>query len=1348
MCCSNGKVILQPLPQPPILLKRLLCNTDPQSIRFRSHTRAYNSCFQMTSFGAKNIVRYPGYMPTFKIQGQVYHSVGSVTPPSHQQPCFLQIYFIENYEQQALRRVAVQSDAVRHIIDRTLLAQLQSMLHIVNPYIRDFKTAFEKGLINDSHKIVIRADKRPPGQHPRRYNAPSCSEIAALLINENAGHRDIVLHAKDDKIHRVSETNRAYDSWQYPLLFPRGEDGYHLETYLSNPQTKRPTSKKMSPLQFYAYRLMQRENEFNILHRSGPLSHQFIVDAYAKIESERLSFIRYSQDTLRVDKYSRLRDTVHRADDVESIGRTVVLPSTFTGSPRYMHERFQDTMTYVRKFGAPDLFTTMTCNPRCSEIENELFEGQSPADRQDITARVFKQKVEKLMDLMDHKEIFGKVRCHAYAIEWQKRGLPHIHLLTWLYEKVRPDDIDKVISAELPDPEADPILYELVKKHMVHGPCGERNMSSPCMENGRCTKKYPRDFASETQTGENGYPLYRRRSPDQGGNTAELSPGRTVDNRWIVPYNPFLLRTFKCHINVEISNSVKSVKYICKYVHKGQDMAVFGVRPQDTNDEITCFQAARYISTNEAVWRICAFPIHHHHPAVQKLHVHLENGQRVTFNAENAADQAEQPPKTTLTEFFALCQKDAFARTLLYVDVPKYYTWQSKSWRRRQRGQCVEGYPLIYESDCLGRVYTVHPNDTECYHLRLLLHTVRGPTSFEALRTFNETVYPTYQEACKHRGLLESDDHWHNALTEAAVSQMPRNLRDMFAIMLHMCSVADPPALWEAHKEPMSEDFLHRRRQLLSQNDLPFSDILFNQALIYIEDKLLSFPSGKPLSHYGIQSPDRSSQGIADNTPQEILAELSYNLREMNHIIETRTPTLSPDQHEAYDAICSNITETDQPLTGRIIFLDAPGGTGKTYLLNLLLAKVRASGQIALAVASSGIAATLLQGGKTAHSTFKLPLDLSKEDHPSCNIERGTVKARLLQRTKLIVWDECTMTHRRALEALDRTLRDIRQNDTLMGGLTLLLAGDFRQTLPIVPRGTRLDQLQASLKASRTLWPTVRTLHLRTNMRVHLENDVLAGQYADLLLRIGNGEIPTDECNFLEIPYGNPIYSPEQLENAVFPDLAANFTDQSWLSKRAILAPTNDAIATINDSLLDQIPTELKEYPSMDTPVDDDGAVLFPTELLNSLDPPGFPPHILRLKKGVPVILLRNLDAPKLCNGTKLIIHELRHNVIEAIIALGQHQGQHVFIFRIPLIPTDTTIPFRRLQFPIRLSFAMTINKAQGQTLDIVGLSLLTHCFSHGQFYVACSRVHSPHNLYVLTHDNKTKNIVYHEIFH
>ena len=293
---------------------------------------------------------------------------------------------------------------------------------------------------------------------------------------------------------------------------------------------------------------------------------------------------------------------------VESIGRTVVLPSTFTGSPRYMHERFQDNMTYVRKFGAPDLFTTMTCNPRCSEIENELFEGQSPADRQDITARVFKQKVEKLMDLMDHKEIFGKVRCHAYAIEWQKRGLPHIHLLTWLYEKVRPDDIDKVISAELPDPEADPILYELVKKHMVHARTMWRTEHVFPVHGKRQVhmQKSIQETLPPKPRREKTVILFtcRRRSPDQGGKTAETKSGThapsTTDG--LFPTTPFFFAhsnatsTSKSPIPSKASNTFANM-YIKDKIWK----SLACDRKTQLNDEITCFQAARYISTNEAV---------------------------------------------------------------------------------------------------------------------------------------------------------------------------------------------------------------------------------------------------------------------------------------------------------------------------------------------------------------------------------------------------------------------------------------------------------------------------------------------------------------------------------------------------------------------------------------------------------------------------------------------------------------------------------------------------------------------------------------------------------------------------
>ena len=186
---------------------------------------------------------------------------------------------------------------------------------------------------------------------------------------------------------------------------------------------------------------------------------------------------------------------------------------------------------------------------------------------------------------------------------------------------------------------------------------------------------------------------------------------------------------------------------------------------------------------------------------------------------------------------------------------------------------------------------------------------------------------------------------------------------------------------------------------------------------------------------------------------------------------------------------------------------------------------------------------------------------------------------------------------------------------------------------------------------------------------------------------------------------------------------------------RAILAPRNRDVDAINDTALHIMPGEERAYTSADNAINSQG-IDFSMEFLNSIDVPGLPPHQLNLKVGAPAVLLRNLNGTGGANGTRVIIRALSTRVVMADVLTGAHAGTTMFIPRITLEadPKDTGMPFtlRRRQFPLRLAFALTIHKSQGQTYRRVGVFLPDGCFSHGQLYVALSRVGNPNAITVM----------------
>ena len=354
-------------------------------------------------------------------------------------------------------------------------------------------------------------------------------------------------------------------------------------------------------------------------------------------------------------------------------------------------------------------------------------------------------------------------------------------------------------------------------------------------------------------------------------------------------------------------------------------------------------------------------------------------------------------------------------------------------------------------------------------------------------------------------------------------------------------------------------------------------------------------------------------------------------------------------------------------------------------------------------------AATLLKNGRTAQARFHLPI--ITQENCTWNVSANSEEAELFRKTKLIIWDEITMVHRHLIEALDTGLRDITNNDNPFGGKVIVFDGDFRQTLPIVKHGSRTQVVNACLKRSRIWDGNIEIHHFIVNMRLRLQGlDNDAEDYAKWLITIGDGTAPTTSNEMYDdiIKVPNTICfqgTKEDLLDWVFPDITAHYNEPNWMCERAILTPKKNAVNDINTMMIKRFPGDEIHIESADALTDEYQNTNVPNEYLTSLNPPGLSLHLLILKKGMPLILLRNLNPSQgLCNGTKLCLRVVHNYIIEVEIIGGQHNGKVVCIPRILLKPKEGEFPFEwgRRQFPLNTAFAMTINKGRSRSQSSV----------------------------------------------
>jgi len=857
--------------------------------------------------------------------------------------------------------------------------------------------------------------------------------------------------------------------------------------------------------------------------------------------------------------------------------------------------------------------------------------------------------------------------------------------------------IDKYISAEIPKVSENKALHQAVSDFMIHK-CSDEFCKNN--EFKQCIRNFPKEYENSTVVEIDQYPIYRRR---QTGATC-VKRNKLYDSRHVVPYNPFLLLKYQCHMNVECVSNLQVIKYLYKYIYKGEDMLKISLE-SDTYCEIEEYVVNRYISAPEAHWKINGFKISYESTSTLFLPVHLPLKQSVLFSIYDTEEMLKRKllKQTKLEAYFVLNHYDENARKYKFSEIPFYYKFDKQScfWEKRKR-----------DNFQVGSLQYISPNkDEETFYLRLLLLERKGCTSFEDLRTIKDIQYESFKQAAIALGITTSSTYYKSCFVEAAsFFTSTHQLREYFIFILRNFQIENQYAFLEECKTYLMEDI---------SRDYP------NHTEEHKNLLLLS------LLNLSLKSQDLTFKDVGLD---ELIKKYDFSVSNNFQIDEPEIfdiTTLNEEQKFIYDSIILN---------NGVYMIDAPGGSGKTYLLKAIISNFKS--EEVIAVASTGIAALNLPNGSTAHSRFKIPIPC--HEGAICNITKKQFIGKNIDKIKLIVWDEISQVSKYILDSVSRTLMYLKENDLPFGGITTVLSGDFRQILPIVKFANEAKVIDQCCKFS-NVWKNITTFKMKKNMRTqNLE-------WKKFLLDVGNDKIDKDENNYIELPSSVQICnSIESLVQSVYQnDLLYNYKN------KAILCPTNKMCKEINDYCLNILPGKKITFKSYDEILNKTNLTEeIPTEFINKMKLDGMPPHELNLKQGCIVMLVRNLSSSQgLFNGTQIQITKFLSKQIEGIIVSeGKFYMRTVLIPKIKLNcnPSKSPLKISRTQYPFKLSYAMTINKSQCKTLERVGLYLTeeNQCFTHGHLYVALSRIKGDSSSICVFKSRKVKNIVYRSILY